>query len=90
MHTGSVYFVSFSEIVVWSIPTHSAVIAALAPSNIFAIAMMLLTRQSPIHIKCPDFPYRIRTISSNVWASGTLVLHAMPSTAKKTIIGEQL
>ena len=33
-------------------------------------------------------PYRIRTISSNVCASGILSLQDIPNTEKKTIIGE--
>jgi len=36
-----------------------------------------------------DLPYRIRTISSRVCASGIFILLAMPSTAKNTIIGLQ-
>ena len=34
-------------------------------------------------------PYRIFTISSNVWASGIFLLQEIPSNAKKTIIGLQ-
>lgn len=36
-----------------------------------------------------DSPYRIRTNSSDVWASGIFLLQEMPSKAKKTIMGLQ-
>jgi len=97
----------------------SAEMAAEAPSNMFAQAIMLLMRQSTIQMRCAavpgtyqchqfhhrsrgcspqreatrycqeDLPYRIRTISSRVCASGIFILLAMPSTAKNTIIGLQ-
>lgn len=54
------------------------------------MAMMLFMRQRMIQTMCPSLPYRIRTISSNVCASGILILHAIPRTAKNTIMGEQL
>lgn len=64
--------------------------AALAPSNIFATAIMLLMRQSAIQTMCATLPYLMRTISKSVWASGIRILHAIPNTAKNTIMGEHL
>lgn len=49
-----------------SMTTHRADMAALAPSNIFATAIMLLMRQSAIQTMCATLPYLIRTISNSV------------------------
>lgn len=43
-----------------------------------------------IQTMCPAVPYLMRTISNRVCASGTLILHAIPRSAKKTIMGEHL
>jgi hypothetical protein len=70
--------------------TYTAEIAALAPRSMFATAMILLIRQRIIQTMWPTVPYRIRIISSKVWACGTLSLQAIPRTEKKTIMGEHL
>ena len=85
--------------------THTAAITAAAPSSMLALAKMLLTkhrimktawairpgqvRKSHTGSKWIDSPYRIRTSSKEVCASGIFLLHEIPSKAKKTIMGLQ-
>jgi hypothetical protein len=66
-----------------------AEITAEAPSNIFAHANILLIKHRIINTTCATRPYRTRTTSNDVWASGILRLHDTPSNAKNTIMGLQ-